>query len=132
MLFMCYYIFLSMPRSRYIYVVSIRSILLFFFIFIRINHITKYYYQSQSSVTYKNVADKKRVYIAKNQQTSMLYSYQLVNTTHKFSINSFFGKCEKKYRKLQICSHLLKKSSLENFIFCAVKYLNSVCIHKSC
>ena len=132
MLFMCYYIFLSMPRSRYIYVVSIRSILLFFFIFIRINHITKYYYQSQSSVTYKNVADKKRVYIAKNQQTSMLYSYQLVNTTHKFSIKSFFGKCEKNYRKLQICSHLLKKSSLENFIFCAVKYLNSVSIHKCC
>ena len=41
-------------------------------------------------------------------------------------------KREKNYRKLQICSHLLKKSSLENFIFCAVKYLNSVCIHKSC
>ena len=32
----------------------------------------------------------------------------------KFSINDFFSKCD------QIHSHLLKKSLIENFIFCAV------------
>ena len=33
---------------------------------------------------------------------------------------SNFSKCEHIHRKLRICSHLLKKSITENFIFCAV------------
>ena len=50
----------------------------------------------------------------------------------KFSIKDFFTKCDQsrsfldmslhKKRKLRIWSHLLKKSLMENFIFCAVKY----------
>ena len=53
----------------------------------------------------------------------------LVNSSHthtltaqkmKFSINDFFSKCEQIRIFLQICSHLLKKSLMENFIFCAV------------
>ena len=47
------------------------------------------------------------------------------NGTHaaqkmKFSIPDFFSKCDQIRRKLQIWSHLLKKSLTENFIFCAV------------
>ena len=38
----------------------------------------------------------------------------------KFSINDFFSKCGQIRRKLWIWSHLLKKSVMENFIFCAV------------
>ena len=38
----------------------------------------------------------------------------------KFSIKDFFRKCDKIRRKLRIWSHLLKKSLMENFIFCAV------------
>ena len=38
----------------------------------------------------------------------------------KFFIKDFFSKCDQISRKLRICSHLLKKSSMENFIFCAV------------
>ena len=38
----------------------------------------------------------------------------------KFSIRYFFSKCYQTLRKLQIWSHLLKISSIENFIFCAV------------
>ena len=38
----------------------------------------------------------------------------------KFPIKDFFSKCEQIRRKLRICSHLLKKSLMENFIFCAV------------
>ena len=37
----------------------------------------------------------------------------------KFSIKDFFSKCDQIRSKL-IWSHLLKKSSTENFIFCAV------------
>ena len=46
-----------------------------------------------------------------------------VNTAQKmkFSIKDFFSKCDQIHRKLRICSHLLKKSLMENFIFCAVK-----------
>ena len=42
----------------------------------------------------------------------------------KFSSKDFFSKCDQIRRKLWIWSHLLKKSLMENFIFCAV--LNEV------
>ena len=38
----------------------------------------------------------------------------------RFSIMDFFSKCDQISRKLWIWSHLLKKSLMENFIFCAV------------
>ena len=38
----------------------------------------------------------------------------------KFCINDFFSKCDQIGRKLRIWSNLLKKSLIENFIFCAV------------
>ena len=38
----------------------------------------------------------------------------------KFSVKDFFSKCDQMSRKLQIWSHLLKKSLMENFIFCIV------------
>ena len=38
----------------------------------------------------------------------------------KFSIKDFFSKCDQIRRKLRIWSHLLKKSLMENFTFCAV------------
>ena len=38
----------------------------------------------------------------------------------KVSIKDFFGKCEKIRSFLRICSHLIKKSLMENVIFCAV------------
>ena len=38
----------------------------------------------------------------------------------KFPIKDFFSKCDQIRRKLRIWSHLLKKSLMENFIFCAV------------
>ena len=38
----------------------------------------------------------------------------------KFSIQNFCSKCDQTHRKLRIWSHLLKKSLMENFIFCAV------------
>ena len=43
----------------------------------------------------------------------------------KFSIKDFFSKCDQILRKLQIWSHLLNKSLMENFNFCAV-YLTGV------
>ena len=38
----------------------------------------------------------------------------------KFSIKDFFNKCDQIHRELRIWSHALKKSLMENFIFCAV------------
>ena len=40
----------------------------------------------------------------------------------KFLTKDFFSKCDEIRRKLRIWSHLLKKSLVENFIFCAVMY----------
>ena len=44
-----------------------------------------------------------------------VYNAQKMN----FSITNFFSKCDQIRRNL-IWSHLLKKSVMENFIFCAV------------
>ena len=41
----------------------------------------------------------------------------------KFFINDFFSKCDQIRSFLRIWSHLLKKSLMENFIFCAVTVL---------
>ena len=38
----------------------------------------------------------------------------------KFSIKDFFSKCDQIRRKLRIWPHLLKRSLMENFIFCEV------------
>ena len=38
----------------------------------------------------------------------------------KFSIKGFFSKCDQTCSFLRIWSHLLKKSLMENFIFCAL------------
>ena len=48
--------------------------------------------------------------------------YGSVYTTQKmkFSLKYFFSKCDQIRRKLRIFSHLLKKSLMENLIFCAV------------
>ena len=44
----------------------------------------------------------------------------------KCSIKDFFGKCDQiRRRKLRIWSHLLKKSWMENVIFCAVSQIIS-------
>ena len=43
----------------------------------------------------------------------------------KFSIKDFFSKCDQIHRKQWIWSHLLKKSLMENFIFCGVNVLNN-------
>ena len=38
----------------------------------------------------------------------------------KFSIKDFFSECDQIFGFLRIWSHLLKKSLMENFVFCAV------------
>ena len=44
----------------------------------------------------------------------------------KFSIKDFFSKCNKIRSFLWIWSHLLKKSLMENFIFWALNFLDSI------
>ena len=39
----------------------------------------------------------------------------------KFSIKDFSSKCRQIRGKMEIWSHLVKKSFMENFIFCAVQ-----------
>ena len=47
--------------------------------------------------------------------------YDTVNAQKmKFSIKDFFSKYDQIRKKLRIWPHLLKKSLMENFIFCAV------------
>ena len=46
----------------------------------------------------------------------------------KFSIKNFFSKWDQIRSFRWIWSHLLNKSVMENFIFCAVKYLHFFCL----
>ena len=45
---------------------------------------------------------------------------QITTEKMKFSIKDFFSKCDQIWSFLGICLHLLKKSLMENFIFCVV------------
>ena len=47
-------------------------------------------------------------------------SAQIYSTKIKFFIKNFFSKCDQICSFRRIWSHLLKKYSIENFIFCAV------------
>ena len=54
---------------------------------------------------------------------TFLFSFLIILWKHvtaqklKFSIKDFYSKCDQIRRKLWICSHLLKKSLMKNFIF---------------
>ena len=47
-------------------------------------------------------------------------SFSTLHKKMKFSIMDFFSKCDQIRSFLRIWSHLLKKSLMEKFIFCAV------------
>ena len=51
---------------------------------------------------------------------SLVQALNITAQKMKFSITDFFSKSDPIRRKLRIWSHLLKKSLMENFIFCAV------------
>ena len=51
-------------------------------------------------------------------RTNIIYIAQ----KRKFPIKDFFSKCDQIRRKLRIWSLLMKKSLMENFIFCAVLF----------
>ena len=49
-----------------------------------------------------------------------IYPFVHIAQKMKFSIKDFSSKCNQIRRKLRIWSHLLEKSLMENFVFCAV------------
>ena len=64
---------------------------------------------------------KELLILAKKALSEMLDRWSL-----KFSIKDFFSKCDQIRSFLRIWSYLLKKSLIENFIFCAVIRLLNV------
>ena len=58
---------------------------------------------------------------------SKIVKFSIIHTVQKmkFSIKDFLSKCDQIHMKLRIWSHLLKKSLMENFIFCAVTKIKS-------
>ena len=59
-------------------------------------------------------------FLTKKKKLTQLEQRTITAQKKKFSIKNFFCKCDQVRRKLRIWSHLLKKSLMENFIFCAV------------
>ena len=87
--------------------------------------------QSQRSVTVNLLSANpiKRSNTLKQFVTTILtinnscyYMHHAIGTAQKvkFSIKDFFSECDQNRSFLWIWSHLLKKSLMENFIFCAV------------
>ena len=56
----------------------------------------------------------------------MYYTLNFTAKKMKFPIKDFFSKCDQVCRKMQVLSHLLKKSVMENFIFvqCLIENLH--------
>ena len=61
-----------------------------------------------------------------NTDKSKNYCEEALHKKMKFSIKDLFSKCDQICRKLPFWSHLLKKSLMENFIFCAANYHGSL------
>ena len=57
----------------------------------------------------------------KRSLVTVAQTYPNTKKKMKFSIKDFSGKSDQIHKNLKIWSHLLKKSLMENFIFCAVK-----------
>ena len=75
-----------------------------------------------------NFKKKFRYFLQRNNfilvRFKMILHRRLINhyTKMKFSIKDSFGKCDQIQKKQRIWSHSLKKSFMENFIFCAVNF----------
>ena len=57
---------------------------------------------------------------------------QTLHKKMKLFIQDFFSKCDKIRRKLRMQLHLLKKSLIENFIFCSLRVFNFAKFNKIC
>ena len=57
------------------------------------------------------------IYVARKESYNNVYKTE---QKMKFSIKDYFRKCDQTRIFLRIWSHLLKKSYMKNFIFCAV------------
>ena len=75
-----------------------------------------------------NVFKLWRKKVSSESQQNLNPNKKLTTTVQKikFSIKDFFNKCDQIRSFLLIWSHLLKKSLMENFIFCAVWVWTSV------
>ena len=74
----------------------------------------------------KRFADYRKFILRKND--SKVDSIKSTAQKMKFSIKDFFSKYDNQIcKKLRIWSHLLKKSFMENFIFCVVLYTFKLC-----
>ena len=65
-----------------------------------------------------NMKPKRRANVSVDEKDRR--SFWITAQKMKSPIKDFFSKCDQIRRKLRIWSHLLKKSLMENFIFCAV------------
>ena len=60
-------------------------------------------------------------FILKTKLYAELAALESLPKKMKFSIKDFFSKCDQIRRKLRICSHLLNKSLMKSFFFCALE-----------
>ena len=75
------------------------------------------YFQNPSGIVislYKGIFFMLQNFLLRKKDLVMLHKKM------KFSIKDFFSKCDQIRRKQRIWSHLLKRSLMEDFIFCAV------------
>ena len=72
--------------------------------------------------TFHNCQHTRLIHMLGLHKVLNIPEYGWITTAHKmkFSIKDFFSKCDQILSKLRIWSHILKKSFMENFIFCAV------------
>ena len=69
-------------------------------------------------------AANKNVYLWLTVEEMRAFTAFTLHKKMKFSFKNFLSKCDQIRSLLRVCSHLLKKSLMENFILCAVLPIN--------
>ena len=102
--------------------------------YIPVKHSSEPYQTCKMELFIKTIKFTKRLNLMNSSLrliTEILYDFLTFHPNHwtkiKLSIKDFFSKCDQIRSFLQIWSHLLKKSVMENFIFCAVIILSYMC-----
>ena len=92
--------------------------------FLKVKSLCCALFNNQTFEQYKNILKLLHIYVYVNLTVDYPRATSNENTDTaqkmKFYIKDFFRKCDQIRNFLRIWSHLLKKSLMENFIFCAV------------
>ena len=95
------------------------------------SELSLYAFKTVSRTIFETLWGKLKNLLGMKLKTGVLYCFFHSAQKMKFSFKDFFSKCDQFRCFLRIWSNLLKKSLMENFIFCPVSAVDDIfiCFH---